>query len=261
MLCAMTLHRRLGKNRGGYFGERADMRAVLEEIDALATMHGWTIERMPVGEGVSLMALRRGGTEARRKIYVSAGIHGDEPAGPLAVRQLLAENRWPADAEVWLCPCLNPRGFERGTRENPEGIDLNRDYREPKSAEVWTHVEWLELQPRFDCALCLHEDWESNGFYVYERSLAGLPPLAPRMLDAVAKVCPIDHSAEIEGRPAERGIILVDDDPDARELWPETIYLTVAKTAQSCTLEAPSDFSLAVRVAALVAAVNAIAVG
>ena len=234
------------------------MRAVLREIDALAAMHRWESERMPVGEGVSLVALRRGGPDARKRIYVSAGIHGDEPAGPLAVRQLLAENRWPPDVEVWLCPCLNPRGYELGTRENPDGIDLNRDYRNPKSAEVRAHVAWLERQPRFDFALCLHEDWEAHGFYVYERSLERLAPLAPRMLEAVAKVCPIDPSAEIEGRPAARGIIVVNDDPEERELWPETIYLTVAKTAQSCTLEAPSDFSMAVRVAALVAAVYAV---
>jgi protein MpaA len=254
----MNKIQRLGKNRGGYFGERADMRAVLGEVEALAEMHGWRIERMPVAEGVSLLALRRGEPEAPRKIYVSAGIHGDEPAGPLAVRQLLAENRWPVDAEVWLCPCLNPVGFERGVRENADGADLNRDYRDLKTAEIRAHVQWLEQQPRFDFALCLHEDWESHGFYLYERNRDRMPPLAPRIIGAVERVCPIDESPEIEGRAALHGVIDVNDEAEARELWPETLYLTVAKTAQSCTLEAPSDFPLAVRVAALVTAVRAV---
>jgi murein peptide amidase A len=227
-------------------------------METLAALHGWQIERVPVADGVSLLALRRGRPDAPRKIYISAGIHGDEPAGPLAVRQLLAENRWPVDAAVWLCPCLNPVGFERGVRENADGADLNRDYRDAKTAEIRAHVRWLEQQPRFDFALCLHEDWESHGFYVYERNREKKPAFALRMIEAVEAVCPIDESTEIEGRASMRGVIAVDDDAETRELWPETLYLTVAKTAQSCTLEAPSDFPLPVRIAALVAAVRAV---
>lgn len=250
--------KRLGKNLGGYLGERTDMRALLVEMERLAKIHGWQIERMPVTDALSLLALRRGNAAAPRRIYLSAGIHGDEPAGPLAVRQLLAENRWPEDAEVWLCPCLNPAGFERGVRENAEGADLNRDYRDLKTAEIRAHVRWLEQQPTFDFALCLHEDWESRGFYLYERNRDGRPALAPGIIAAVSKVCPIDMSPVIEGRDAVGGVIEVNDEPEARELWPETLYLTVAKTAQSCTLEAPSDFPLAARIAALVAAVRAV---
>jgi protein MpaA len=254
----MNSLQRLGKNRGGYFGERVDMRAVLGELETLGEKHGWVIERMPVVEGLSLLALHGPVEFPTRAIYISAGIHGDEPAGPLAVRELLAENRWPPGVAVWLCPCLNPVGFDRGVRENADGADLNRDYRGLKTAEIRAHVAWLEKQPNFECALCLHEDWESHGFYLYERNRDRRPPLAPGIIEAVKEICPIDESPEIEGRPAMRGVINVDDEPEARELWPETLYLTVAKTAQCCTLEAPSDFPLAVRVAALVAAVKAV---
>jgi len=34
--------------------------------------------------------------------------HGDEPAGPLVALQLIQENRWPENAEIFLLPCLNP---------------------------------------------------------------------------------------------------------------------------------------------------------
>ncbi|MGC4073560.1 MAG: M14 family metallocarboxypeptidase [Nibricoccus sp.] len=234
------------------------MRAVVGEVETLAVMHGWRVEWMPVTDGLRLLALRREGPMAARRIYISAGIHGDEPAGPLAMRQLLAENRWPADAEVWLCPCLNPAGFALGIRGNAEGSDLNRDYRHLKTAEIRAHVHWLNQQPDFDFALCLHEDWESHGFYLYERNREKRPPLAPKIIEAVSKVCPIDESPVIEGREARGGVIEVNDEPEARELWPETLYLTTAKTAQSCTLEAPSDFPLPVRVAALVVAVRAL---
>jgi hypothetical protein len=73
---------------------------------------------------------------------------------------------------------------------------------------------------------------------------------------AVAEVCPIDTSPLIEGRPAVNGIIRPHLDPATRPQWPEAFYLLQNKTRLSLTLEAPSDFPLATRVAALVRAVR-----
>lgn len=253
----MAEPRRLGKNAGGYFGERIDVRAVLREIESLAAARGWAIERLQATPAVELLALRRGSSTAARHIYVSAGIHGDEPAGPLAMRQLLEEDRWPADADLRLCPCLNPAGFERNTRESGDGVDLNRDYRHLVSPEVRAHVAWLQRQPRFDFTLCLHEDWEAHGFYCYELNTVGRVVLGSRIVEAAGKVCPIDHSPHIDGWEARAGVILAEADPTKREKWAEAFYLFVNQTAQTCTLEAPSDFPLAARVAALVAGVHA----
>jgi len=248
---------RSGKNIGGYFGERIDMAGLLNAMVRQAGERGWIVDELPTTDGLTLTALRRPGKMGGKNIYISAGIHGDEPAGPLAAMDLLRQERW-SDASVWLCPCLNPAGFLRGTRENAGGIDLNRDYRDTISAEIRAHKEWLARQPSFDFALCLHEDWESHGFYLYERNRRGRESaLAPRIVEAVAKVCPVDESPEIEGWKAERGVIAIDDDLESRPLWPESLFLTATKTAQSCTLEAPSDYALSVRVAALVAAVHA----
>jgi len=189
-------------------------------------------------------------------IYISTGIHGDEPAGPLAARRLLQENAWPAGLNLWLCPCLNPIGFALNRRESAEGLDLNRQYLAPESAEIRAHVAWLERQPRFDLCLCLHEDWEALGFYLYELNPEGRHSLAEAMIQDVALVCPVDHSQTIEGRPAHKGIIRPALDPRTRPQWPEAFYLLTHKTRLSYTLEAPSDFPLPVRVAALVTAVH-----
>jgi protein MpaA len=247
---------RLGRNHGGYFGETIDIRQVLRDDLEAARQFGWEIDELSVFDQLDLLALRRVVQAARQKFYISTGIHGDEPAGPLAVRQLLRENQWPAAADVWLCPCLNPTGCELNRRENAEGIDLNRDYRHRRSAEVRAHIAWLEKQPDFDVTLLLHEDWESHGFYVYEASQQF--SLGRRIIDAVSKVCPIDHSPIIEDRPSEDGVIRPDIDPAKRPQWAEAFYLIVNKTRQSYTLEAPSDFPLETRVAALVAAVRAV---
>ena len=251
---------RLGQNHGGYHGETIEIRTVLREVEAAAQQAGWFAEVFHTSEGFNWLALRRIPSRVLRpapRLYLSTGIHGDEPAGPLAALRLLRENRWPADCDITLLPCLNPRGFQHNRRENELGIDLNRDYRHFESAEIRAHVAWLEQQPLFNLSLCLHEDWESHGFYVYELNPENQPSLAEPIVAGVAKVCPIDLSAIIEGREAKGGIIRPNLDPRSRPQWPEAFWLLTHKTRLSYTLEAPSDFPLVTRVNALVAGVNA----
>jgi protein MpaA len=273
---------RLGKNIRGYSGETIDIHAVQSNCVAAAQAHGWTVEAIHPAPIPMLGLTRRasrhpqhpssaaapvlhsivaeGGLRRRDapRLYISTGIHGDEPAGPLAARRLLQEDAWPPGLDIWLCPCLNPTGFALNHRENSEGLDLNRQYRAPEAAEIRAHVAWLKRQPRFDLCLCLHEDWEAHGFYLYELNPDGLPSLAEAIIGRVAQVCPIDRSQTIEGRPAQNGIIRPDLDPRTRPQWPEALFLIAHKTRLSYTLEAPSDFPLPVRTTALVAAVNTV---
>ena len=249
---------KLGKNNGGYKGETIDIAAMLHDLRHAALQFGWTFESIPVTGGIELQTWHRKPSQPRRLIYLSAGIHGDEPAGPLAARQLVQENLWPAEVELWLCPCLNPTGFPLNRRENAQGIDLNRQYLHPEAAETRAHVDWLQRQPTFDVTLCLHEDWESHGFYLYELNPDQRPSHAEEIIRRVAQVCPIDPSPEIEGRPAQGGIIRPSVDPRSRPQWPESFWLLTYKTRHSYTVEAPSDFPPATRVAALVAAVRAV---
>lgn len=253
---------KLGKNHGAYHGERIDIHAGLRDVESAAKNHGWTSEVFHEADGFQWRALHRKPHLFRTphspfRIYISAGIHGDEPAGPLAALKLLQENRWPADAEIFLLPCLNPPGFVRNTREGEGGVDLNRDYRDPQCASTRAHIAWLERQPKFDLYLCLHEDWEAHGFYLYEQNLDGQPSRGEQMISAVQHVCPIDLNEVIEGRAARGGIIQPKINPAERPDWPEAIYLISHKARQGYTLEAPSDFPLTTRVNALVAAVNA----
>ena len=263
---------RLGKNKGGYHGETIDIRAVLRDVQAAAQAHGWTAEIFHDTGEFKLLALHRpplpirnpilrpeaaeGRPQSPIRIYLSTGIHGDEPAGPLAALRLLQENRWLANAELWFCPCLNPTGFVLGRRENADGKDPNRDYRHLETTEVRAHIAWLERQPQFDLYLLLHEDWESRGFYLYEQNPDKKPSLAEKIIEAVQKVCPVDPSKIIEDRPAKGGIIRPNLDPRTRPQWAEAFYLIMNKARLGYTLEAPSDFPLATRVDTLVIGVN-----
>ncbi len=258
----MNSRQRLDKNHGGYHGETIDIRATLREVETAAQKHGWDCAIFHQTSEFNWLALRRQprsplNSQLATRVYISTGIHGDEPAGPLAALRLLQENRWPENCDLFLCPCLNPTGLALNRRENDKGFDLNRDYRHFKSDEVRAHVKWLEPQSDFALTLCLHEDWESHGFYVYELNPDQRPSLGETIVEAVARVCPIDMSPLIEGRVAKGGIINPHLDPNSRPEWPEAFWLLQNKTRQSYTLEAPSDFPLETRVNALVAGVNA----
>jgi len=247
---------RLRLNNGGYLGDCIDIDGVLRQIEPLALSSGWQPIPINVSASETLPAYQRVAPSARKRIYISAGIHGDEPAGPLAVLKLFENAHWPDDTSFWIIPCLNREGFALNCRGDNNGIDLNRDYRSFTSPIVQAHARWLEQRPSFDATLLLHEDWESDGFYLYELNPDLQASASEAMIAAVKPVCPVDLSAVIEGRDAKGGIICANPDLQKRPDWPEAFYLVHNKTRRSYTLEAPSDFPLPVRVAALVAAVS-----
>jgi protein MpaA len=145
-----------------------DPMAIAVRFDAAARAAGFRVEKFGKTPSGPLLALTKRTAGPRPRIYLSAGIHGDEPAPPLALLRLIERGLFDARAVWFICPLLNPAGLARGTRENTDGLDLNRDYRSMASAEIRAHVAWLQRQPRFDLAVLVHEDWEAKGFYLYE---------------------------------------------------------------------------------------------
>src|SRR5688572_10031014 len=145
-----------------------DPLAFCPRIAAVAGERGFGVERFGDAAGAPQLALTKRTRGPRPRIYLSAGIHGDEPAPPLALLAALEAGMFDTRAVWFICPLLNPAGFLRRTRENADGIDLNRDYKALRSVEIQAHARWLQRQPNFDLALCLHEDWESSGYYLYE---------------------------------------------------------------------------------------------
>lgn len=233
-----------------------DPPAFLARLEGAARAAGFRVETFGEIAGLAQLALTKRTRGVRPRIYLSAGIHGDEPAPPLALLELLERGVLDARATWFLCPLLNPVGFVRRTRENAEGVDLNRDYKALRSAEIRAHARWLQCQPNFDLALCAHEDWEAQGFYLYELNPTGRRSFAAAMLDAVRPILPIETATVIDGREiAEPGILRPVSDPLLRELWPESIYLRAHHTSIGYTIETPSARPLAQRVAALAAAI------
>lgn len=254
---------RLNINNGKYSGETIDIIQVVTSCIQVAKKTGWEIEYIPFSSSpdqrfVAFKKQATSTTHPQKNIYISAGIHGDEPAGPLAVLKLLQENNLPNNLSFWIIPSLNPTGALLHQRENKDGIDLNRDYKDPKTAEAKAHIQWLDKQPQFDMSLCLHEDWESHGFYLYEVYHAGQSPVGKNIIKEVEKIFPIDMSEIIERMPAHGGIISPNTSTMPLDLpfWPEAFYLFNKKGAQNYTFETSSDFPLPMRVDAIITAVN-----
>jgi len=234
-----------------------DPPALVARFASSARTAGFHVEPFGEIDHCPLLALTKRTPGPRPRLYLSSGIHGDEPAPPLALLELLEAGAFDARANWFLCPLLNPAGFFRGIRENAAGIDLNRDYKHLASPETRAHVAWLRRQPNFDFTLSLHEDWESHGFYLYELNPHHRPSLAEPTIAAVSSVCPIETATIIDGREiAAPGIIRPVADPALRELWPESIYLRVHHTTLTYTLESPSSLPLAQRLAALRTAIE-----
>ncbi|MGF1483567.1 MAG: M14 family metallocarboxypeptidase [Opitutales bacterium] len=241
-----------------YTGERLDVPATLARVEALAARSQWQLETYGQAGAFPLYVLTRKSAKALGHCYVSTGIHGDEPAGPLALLKMLEADSLSAEVSWTMFPLLNPLGLAAGTRTNAMGIDLNRDYDAPKASETRLHCAWLaQHEETYDLCLALHEDWESRGFYIYQvNRQPEAPSLGRPMLQAVEPICGVDPSAIIEGRAALDGLIEPEDEPQERSDCPEQLYLHRHYTHHGYTLESPSAQPLAMRVEALCAAVK-----
>lgn len=234
-----------------------DPGAFLGEFRRKAEARGFSCETLLETEAGPLLGFSGSGEGER--IYLSAGIHGDEPAGPLAALELLKAGAF-EDGRRWtLCPAVNPTGLAAGTRDNASGRDLNRDYLRRKTPEVQAHAAWLESLPTPDRFLSLHEDWEMTGFYFYEINLAeDRPERAHAILDAVRPWFPPEPSTSIDDHEVrEPGWIHHAARADFPEHWPEAIFLAEKGCPLSFTFETPSSAVLEDRVRAQVAAVTA----
>jgi len=224
----------------------------LDEFAKQAAEQGFVSEVILNTEDGPLMAWERKGKDGAPLIYLSAGIHGDEPAGPLATLELMKTGAFSEDAHWLICPAINPGGLALGTRENRQGHDLNRDYFRHETLEVAAHARWLSRDRVPDVFVSLHEDWESEGFYFYEINLGeDEPDRADSLLSSVAPYFKAELGPEIDGHDIrEPGWIYHCAEADLPDEWPEAIFLAKQGCSLSFTFETPSKALLEKRVSA-----------
>ncbi len=197
----------------------------------------------------------RGATEPG--LYVSAGIHGDEPAGTEALIEWAeAETPFLRHQSALIFPCLNPWGLLWNNRFDSKGKDLNRQYHSSRIPQITAHKRILTGHS-FAVALTLHEDYDARGVYVYEIARRK-PFLGEQVLAAAARHLPIEPRSRIEGRRCHKGVIRRDITPEAMTLHPEALLLHFHHSLRTLTLETPSECSIHDRVESQIAVLRKI---
>lgn len=127
----------------------------------------WRVREVAcVGAPRTLLVAERGNTDAP-VVTLSAGLHGDEPAGVAALIALAGADQLPPQFSYRVWPCLNPTGYDARTRTNSDGVDINRTFARGGSSAEAKAVIMANRDRKFVLALDLHEDDERTAPYAY----------------------------------------------------------------------------------------------
>jgi hypothetical protein len=119
------------------------------------------------------LLLAEWGDSRRPVVSLSAGVHGNEPAGPWALLSLVRDGLLDPRFAYRIWPCTNPTGFDAGTRTNAEGADVNRSFGRGGNTPEARAMLTANRDRTFALAIDLHEDHEAEGFYLYETAPSG----------------------------------------------------------------------------------------
>jgi hypothetical protein len=203
----------------------------------------------------------RNGTGAPA-VIITAGVHGDEPAAPWGLLSLARDGLLDRAFSYRLWPCTNPSGYKRGTRENAEGIDVNRSFGHRGSSVESRAIAKENRDLKFVLNLDLHEDFEADGFYCYEPRIDAteLGPLVVRAIEEASLPIQDLHDEYELGYPKEmrhirtldRGRVIPDviaETAFMKDGLPHSMFLLRSAVKRSLTFESPSRLAWDDRIA------------
>ncbi len=192
-------------------------------------------------------------------IVITAGIHGDEPAGIKAAVDFAQHelDTYTSRFDFLIIPLLNPWGLVNNKRRNKSGVDLNRAFMDTVDTAVepevqaWTkYLQQLQITPVL--SLDLHEDItdcvDELGtpppyFYLYESNKVGAVTYGLRLVEKIKEHCEVCSWDTIYGDKVIQGCILSGEQQGSVEK-----YLFNLGCNFSFTFETPTCWDFTTRV-------------
>lgn len=200
-------------------------------------------------------------------VFLSAGVHGDEPAAVYALLKFLENKVYDyLDHFSFIAfPCLNPSGFELDVRKNFDGVNINCSVKDDSLIqEVDSLVQFLSNNPKkYLFTLDMHEDptdkpvegsklsENPRSFYMYEVSPDKESQIGPKIIQELEKDgIPVCKLKKIYKERSKNGIIWSRGLSDPCYNWRESIEGHMQKyTANGLTIETPTCWPLEDRIA------------
>ncbi len=215
------------------------------------------LRRLARDDGFELFYLQTPALARGNGLYLSAGVHGDEPAAPEALVRWAEKNPARlAKLPLLIFPCLNPWGLRNNVRTDSRGRDLNRLFH-GDTHPVVAAVRRITAPHQFHAALLMHEDYDAQGVYVYEVQ-RGTRRVGEELLSRAEKILPRDPRRKIDISIAHNGLIRrrVSRRMFAKMGYPEAIWLHFFHARHTFTFETPSEAALELRVRAHMAVIR-----
>ena len=151
---------------------------------ALRATHGIIVREVACPGAPRTLLCSEFGEIGRPLVTLSAGVHGDEPAGPWSLLSLVRDGLLDPRFAYRAWACTNPSGYAAGTRANAEGQDINRTFSRGGTSPESRAIIAANRDRRFALSIDLHEDYEADGCYFYEAQVDG-PPLGRALVRAL----------------------------------------------------------------------------
>lgn len=227
-----------------------DYRALVRRWRQAVKGTGLTMRPLFETAGFKVYAVEPRRPRSGPALYLSAGVHGDEPAGAVGLLDWAEHHADDlARLPLRILPCLNPWGLTHNTRGDDRGIDLNRRFHLRRDPRIRAWQDFARAEP-LALALALHEDYEAQGVYCYELK-AGRQLVAPPLLQQAGQVIAPEPRTRVDGHRSHNGLIVRSRGiPRNLPGMPEAIELFHHWRCPTLTFETPSEFSLEDRVAA-----------
>lgn len=235
---------------------------------ALRATHDIAVREVAcVGAPRTLLCAEAGPLHAP-SIAIASGIHGDEPAPPWALLDLVQRRQLDRRYAYRLWPCTNPSGYAAQTRENADGIDVNRSFARGGQTPEARAIVTSNRDRKFVLSLDLHEDCDAQGFYCYEYGVGGLGrPVVQAVRAAgypIQDLRECDLGAPFEDVVLDDGVVRAPAALEARAIGGLSYTLSLVRHAarHALTLETPArlpwDARLEIHRIAVKAAIDAL---